>query len=319
MHRIVLKITNMLFILAPILLYAQSLTDRSYTDGVYRASASGHVGDITVELTIRDHSVVDIQVVEHVEYEHEEAIGKMPERILGTGKLEGVDAVSGATETSGAILSAVRKALQKALPEGKSIAEKESELTEGKRSLGTRTWLPTPVWVIGSYDSEGKPNFMTAAWVGIACSRPPCVTLSLREATYTYGNIMERKAYTVNLPPQRFAPQTGYFGRVSGRDVNKLEASEMTAVKGEFVDAPYLKEFPYIVECEVIHVHNIGLHTMFIGEIKDIKADPSVIDGDGRPIMEKLAPFFYFPPRGGFYPAGKFMGTVEDVVEKLKE
>ena len=67
-----------------------------------------------------------------------------------------------------------------------------------KKSLGPKTLIyPTPVWVVGTYDKEGKPNVMTIAWGGICCSKPPCVAISLRKATYSYGNIVERKAFTL--------------------------------------------------------------------------------------------------------------------------
>jgi len=67
-----------------------------------------------------------------------------------------------------------------------------------KKSLGPKTFIyPTPVLVIGTYDREGSPNMMTAAWGGICCSSPPCVAVSLREATYTYGNLMLRRTRRV--------------------------------------------------------------------------------------------------------------------------
>jgi flavin reductase (DIM6/NTAB) family NADH-FMN oxidoreductase RutF len=34
------------------------------------------------------------------------------------------------------------------------------------------------------------------------------------------------------------------------------------------VDAPYIAEFPYALECEVAHILDLGLHTLFIGEVK---------------------------------------------------
>ena len=42
----------------------------------------------------------------------------------------------------------------------------------------------------GYYDKDRKPNVMTAAWGGICCSIPPCVAVFLREATYSYQNIL---------------------------------------------------------------------------------------------------------------------------------
>ena len=68
-----------------------------------------------------------------------------------------------------------------------------------KKSFDAKTLVFTnPVWCVGSYDVNNQPNLMTVAWGGICCSKPPAVTISLRKATYTYGNIMARMAYTVN-------------------------------------------------------------------------------------------------------------------------
>ena len=64
-----------------------------------------------------------------------------------------------------------------------------------KKSLGAKISVrATHVWVVGTYDSGGKPNMMTAAWGGVCCSQPPCVAVSLRKATYTYGSIVETQS-----------------------------------------------------------------------------------------------------------------------------
>ncbi|MFA7158798.1 MAG: flavin reductase family protein [Kiritimatiellia bacterium] len=147
---------------------------------------------------------------------------------------------------------------------------------DNKTSLGAEIDLMTPVWIIGSYDKAGKANMMTAAWVGVCCSKPPCVTISLRKATYTYHNIMEQKAFTVNIPSRNYIKEADYFGVVSGKDVDKLAATGLTAIKGEKVDAPYLKEFPINIECKLVNTLEVGLHTMFVGEIMDVKVDKTV-------------------------------------------
>lgn len=64
-----------------------------------------------------------------------------------------------------------------------------------------------------------------------------------------------------------------YFGLVSGNDVDKFAVSGRTPIKSELVDAPYVAEFPLIIECRLLNNFEIGLHTMFIGEIMDVKAD----------------------------------------------
>jgi flavin reductase (DIM6/NTAB) family NADH-FMN oxidoreductase RutF len=182
-----------------------------------------------------------------------------------------------------------------------------------KKSLGAKTLSTVPVWAVGSYDQGGKPNVMTAAWVGICCSKPPCVTVSLRKATYTYGNIMARKAFTVSIPSEAFVKQTDYFGLVSGKEVDKFAGSGLTPVKSELVDAPYVAEFPLIIECKLLNSFEIGLHTMFVGEIVDVKADREVLGEDGSLDVQKLKPFFFDSGSRQYFKLGEPLGKAFEV------
>src|SRR5665648_292789 len=112
-----------------------------------------------------------------------------------------------------------------------------------KKSLGAKTIaLPVPAWAIGTYDAEGKPNVMTAAWTGICCSRPPCMTVSLREATSSHGNIVARRAFTISIPSEGQVREIDYIGVVSGRDHDKFADLGLTPARAEHVDAPYIEE-----------------------------------------------------------------------------
>ena len=178
-----------------------------------------------------------------------------------------------------------------------------------KRMFGGRPFIiPTPVWCVGSYDTNHKPNVMTIAWGGICCSKPPCVTISLRKATYTYGNIMDRQAYTISVPSDKYAKEADYFGIVSGRDVDKFKKTGLTPIKSELVDAPYVGEFPLVLECEVIHHYEIGLHTQFIGEILDVRIEETVLTDNGRADMEKVRPFAFNPDLRKYYRIGNYIG-----------
>ena len=180
-----------------------------------------------------------------------------------------------------------------------------------KKSLGAKTIIfPLPVWVIGTYDKETKPNVSTIAWGGICCSQPPCVAISLRKATYSYGNIVEKKAFTVNVPSEKFVKEADYFGTVSGRNVDKFSESGLTSVKSDFVDAPYIKEFHLVLECKLIHTIELGLHTQFIGEIMDVKADEFVLGEKGITDIEKIRPIIFAPDGAGYYGIGKSLGEV---------
>ncbi|MCP4413798.1 MAG: flavin reductase family protein, partial [Gammaproteobacteria bacterium] len=165
-----------------------------------------------------------------------------------------------------------------------------------KKSLGAKPLaFPTPVWIVGTYDKEDKPNVMTIAWGGICCSKPPCVNISLRKATYSYDSIIDRKAFTINIPSEKFVKEVDYFGIATGKNTDKFAATGLTPVKSDLVDAPYVKEFPLVIECEMIHNVEVGLHTLFVGEIKDIKTDESMLNEDGVPGIERVSPILFAP------------------------
>ncbi len=186
-----------------------------------------------------------------------------------------------------------------------------------KKSLGAKTIVfPTPVFIVGTYDKSGKPNVMAAAWCGICCSEPPCVSIALREATYTYGNIMERKAFTISIPSEKHIKEADLFGIVSGRAEDKFSLTGLTPVKSELVDAPYVDEFPFILECNLLQSVKIGLHTLFIGQIKDVKAEEVVLAKEGFPDIEKIRPIIFNPANRTYYTVGKYLGNAFSIGKK---
>jgi flavin reductase (DIM6/NTAB) family NADH-FMN oxidoreductase RutF len=178
-----------------------------------------------------------------------------------------------------------------------------------KKSLGAKTLVyPTPVFVVGTYDASGKPNVMTASWGGICCSQPPCVAVSLRKATYSYGNIAARKAFTISIPSEEQVKQADYIGLVSGRNVDKFAATKLTAVRSELVDAPYVQEFAMVLECKLAHTFELGLHTQFVGEIMDVKVDDRAVGSSGLADITKIRPLVFAPDTQSYYGIGSLMG-----------
>lgn len=183
-----------------------------------------------------------------------------------------------------------------------------------KKSLGASpVGLTVPTWVVATYGPDGKPNAMTAAWVGICCSKPAALCVSLRAATKSHGHITERKAFTVNVPSADFIRQADFCGMGSGRDFDKFDLTGLTAVQSDLVDAPYIAEFPVVVECRVTQVHELGLHTQFIGEIVDVKADESVLTEEGHVDAAKAMPAMFTAGTRSYHAPGEFIGQAFSV------
>lgn len=175
-----------------------------------------------------------------------------------------------------------------------------------KKSLGAVTMpLPAPVWVIGSYDDQGRANVMTASWTGICCSRPPCVSVSLQKPRYTYANITARRAFTVHVPSTAQAKIVDYWGIVSGKGCDKIAHVGYTTVRSELVDAPVVCELPVVMECRLLHQIELGSHTQFVGQVLDVKVETDVLGADGRPDADKLSAFVFME---GYRTIGPYLG-----------
>jgi len=178
-----------------------------------------------------------------------------------------------------------------------------------KKSLGAKTILyPTPALLVGTYGDDGKPNIVTVAWAGICCSVPPCIAVSLREVTQSHKNIVRHRAFTVNVPSEQYVKEVDYVGIISGTVEDKFAATGLTPVASDLVDAPCVQEFPLTLECRLSHTFALGLHTQFVGEILDVKADEEVLNAAGMPDLEKLAPIFYAPEVRAYYGIGRHLG-----------
>ena len=184
-----------------------------------------------------------------------------------------------------------------------------------KNDIGAKALLyPIPVLVVATYDKDGKPNAMTAGWGGVCCSNPPCVAVSLRKATHTYGNLLESKAFTINIPSEEQVMLADYLGIASGKKEDKLAKAGLTPIRSDFVNAPYLDEFAVNIECEIVNVLELGLHTQFVGEVKNIKIDSSF---DEKTIMEQLRPLVYAPDSRLYYGIGKYLGKAFSIGKEL--
>ena len=157
-----------------------------------------------------------------------------------------------------------------------------------RKNFGAKTWAyPMPVFIIGSYDAEGKPNAMNAAWGGIYDTNQ--IMVCLADDHKTTDNIRISGAFTVSFATESTVVASDYVGIVSANDnADKLAIAGFHAVKSEFVNAPMFDELPMAVECKLLKFNEDGI---CIGEIVNVSADEGVLDGNGRIDPKKARPY----------------------------
>ncbi|MCC8194811.1 MAG: flavin reductase family protein [Deltaproteobacteria bacterium] len=178
-----------------------------------------------------------------------------------------------------------------------------------KRSLGSQTIIyPLPAFLVGTYDTEGKANIMTAAWGGVCCSEPPLVAVSVRKERWTCEAIVKRGAFTLSIPSADMAAQTDFAGIASGRNTDKFKELGLTPVKSALVDAPYVGECRLVLELTLHTSLDLGSHVQFIGKVEDVKADEDCLDDKGKPVRKKIDPLLYDIGAREYCRAGQTMG-----------
>lgn len=129
---------------------------------------------------------------------------------------------------------------------------------------------------------------------------------------------MARRAYTVSIPSEKHVREADWIGVASGRDVDKFAAAKLTPVKGSVVDAPYVDEFPVVIECRVKEVVELGLHTQFVGEIMDVKAEDDVLNAKGMIDIAKVKPIIFTAGAGTYHGVGEKLRDAFTVRELKK-
>lgn len=179
-----------------------------------------------------------------------------------------------------------------------------------KKLIGPQTMLiPMPVVMVSCQKKGDRPNIITIAWSGIACSEPPMITIAIRKGRFSHGIISESKEFVVNIITENLLSQTDYCGIESGKSVDKFKEAKLTPVKGTEVNAPLIEECPVNLECAVRTITSLGSHDLFIGEIVATHIDSEFLDGRGNPDIAKLKPVAYCTKAQQYWGLSRPLGT----------
>ena len=174
---------------------------------------------------------------------------------------------------------------------------------------------PMPIFIIGTYNADGTPNAMNAAWGGI--SEETEITICVDDSHKTAENLLARKAFTVSMATAAQMVACDYVGIVSGnKEPEKFAKAGFHATKSEFVDAPLIDELPMALECEVISYDPETCR--LVGRIVNVCADESVLGDNGKVDVRKLQPITYDPMNHQYLVLGESVGRAFQAGTALK-
>ena len=175
-----------------------------------------------------------------------------------------------------------------------------------RKNFGAKPWLyPQPVLIIATYDEQGIPDAMNAAWGGI--SDDTQLSICLSPGHKTVQNILAKGAFTVSMADAAHVTACDYVGIVSANEVpDKLKRAGLHTSPSSFVDAPLIDELAMAVECRLVSYD--AQSCRLVGEIVNVSADDSILDADGRIDPAKLAPITFDPVNHVYLKLGEKVG-----------
>lgn len=175
-----------------------------------------------------------------------------------------------------------------------------------RKNFGAKAILyPMPVLIIGTYDENGKPNAMNAAWGGI--SEETQISICVDDGHKTAKNVVNTGAFTVSIADVENVVACDYIGIVSGnKEPNKIEKTGWHATKSEFVDAPLFDELPMALECKLISYDEETCR--LVGEIVNVCADERILDENSKIDLNKFSPITYDPVHHAYRKIGDVVG-----------
>lgn len=172
-----------------------------------------------------------------------------------------------------------------------------------------------PVLIIGTYDENGNPNAMNAAW-GTVCDTAQ-VSLVLSSTHKTVKNLLKTKAFTVAMADVNNVIPSDYVGIVSGNNSkDKLLKTGWTIVKSEFVNAPIINELPLCLECKLISYDFDS--EICIGEVVNVSVDSKILNENDKVDLTKFKPLCYDCDGHGYYTLGKKIGQAFSDGKKIQ-
>ena len=164
---------------------------------------------------------------------------------------------------------------------------------------------PMPVFIIGTYNEDGTPNAMNAAWGGV--TEEAQLTICVDAEHKTAANVLARKAFTVSMGTAKYMAACDYVGIVSGnKEPNKFDKAGFHATKSAFVDAPLIDELPMALECEMISYNPESCH--LVGKVINVCIDEAYLDANGKVDVAKLQPITFDPVHHSYLVLGEKAG-----------
>ncbi len=176
---------------------------------------------------------------------------------------------------------------------------------------GNHSMCVQPMFLIGTYDENGKANFAPITWLSATSDGERyLIVVSMFGGKKTRKNVQRSGKMSANLVSVPMLPLADYLGSFSGNDGEKQGLSHAVS-RGEKLDVPTLDQSPFVYELAVEKSVVTGESETFFCRPEHVSVDERVPFGEmGKGLdLTMLDPVIY---SGDYHTLGKHLGTIGD-------
>ena len=167
------------------------------------------------------------------------------------------------------------------------------------------------LFLIGTYNENGTPNFAPISWVSFTWGPPSCLVISINGRTrrkQTAVNIERTGMLSATIVTPDLLPFAEQHNRATQREgvwiPHELEA-------GKVLNVPLLKDTKWSYECEIIQTVLIGECDTYFAAFKHINVREDIQNLDFYD-LRKIDPVIYSPDN--YFTVGAHIGKIGDYV-----
>jgi flavin reductase (DIM6/NTAB) family NADH-FMN oxidoreductase RutF len=177
--------------------------------------------------------------------------------------------------------------------------------------------FPHATVLVGA-DVDGQPDFVTVAWVTIACGTPPWVAIALNHVRHSLKGIRQNMTFSVNIPNQAMFKETDYCGLSTGANTDKVKDCKFRVFYGQVANAPFIEQCPVNIGCIAEHIIRLGSHYLIAGAVKEILVSDDCLV-EGKPDATKIEPIFVVTtPTLTYHTIGEPLGPAFRIGKEIK-
>ena len=169
------------------------------------------------------------------------------------------------------------------------------------------------IYLIGTYDEDGKARFAPISWVSYTWGNPPCLVVSIWGTKQTKENIARTGVLSATLVTPDLLPFAEQCNRGTYKESLWKQLS-YTVENGTAENVPLLQGAAYSFECTILQTVEIGETVTYFAEIQNVNLSDAIKEMDFYD-LRKINPVLY---AGHYFTVGEHLGEIGDFSKEVE-